>query len=81
MSVATSAGFRILKSGLGGSTVASHELKPVATGTTSGVVAGEPLQIIVNPGERLGGIVTRNSLSGDDGDIGMSISGYLVNVP
>lgn len=81
MGTATRASFRILKSDLGGSTAAIHELKPVATDTVGGVVAGEPLQMVVNAGERLSGIVARNSLTGTDGDIGMTISGYLVNVP
>jgi hypothetical protein len=81
VSTATSASFRILKTGLSLSTVAIHQLKPVATGTVQGIVAGEPLQIIVNPGERLIGIIARNSLTGNDADNGMSISGYLVDLP
>jgi hypothetical protein len=80
VSTATSASFRILKTGLTGSTVAVHQLKPVATGTVQGVVAGEPLQMVVNPGERLHGIIARNSLTGNDADNGMSISGYLVDL-
>jgi hypothetical protein len=56
-------------------------LKPVATGTVHGIVAAEPLQIVVNPGERLIGLIARNSLTGNDGDNGISISGYLVDLP
>ena len=66
---------------MSGSTVAVYELKPVATGTVQGVVAGEPLQIVVNPGEGLFGFISRNSLTGNDGDNGMTISGYLVDLP
>jgi hypothetical protein len=78
---ATSASFRILKVDLTNSTVAIHQLNPVATGTVQGIVAGAPLNIVVNHGERLSGIIARNSLTGNDADNGMSISGYLVDVP
>jgi len=35
----------------------------------------------VNHGDRLSGVIARNSLTGNDADNAMSISGYLVNVP
>jgi hypothetical protein len=79
VSSATMASFRILKTNP--STIAIHHLKPVATGTVHGIVAGEPLSLIVNPGEELTGFIARNSLTGNDADNGMSISGYLVDLP
>ena len=79
LGVATSASFRILKSVEGGSTLASHELKPVPTFTVGGIVASEPLHIFVNPGQVLTAIVARNSLTGFS-ETTVTISGYLVDL-
>jgi len=37
--------------------------------------------MVVNSNDLLTGIVSRNSLSGSDANVGMTISGYLVDVP
>jgi len=85
LSSATNASFRVLKApngavGLAGPSVI-HELKPVVTHTVGGVVAAEPLQIVVNSNDLLTGIVSRDDTSNADADVGMTISGYLVDVP
>jgi len=81
LSAATAASFRILKTNTGGSTVAVYELKPVLTGTISGFVGSEPLNIYLNPGEGLFGLISRDTTIGTDADLGLSVSGYLVDVP
>jgi hypothetical protein len=78
---APNASFRISKTFVGGSTIATHQLKPVPTGTQHGIVAGEPLHLIVNPGEELHAVIARASILGDESNNEISISGYLVDLP
>jgi hypothetical protein len=76
------ASFRVLKVGKPPfqETEAFYELVPVETGTRSGTIATQQMQIYLEAGEGLAVIVTRSATTGF-ANANASISGYLIDAP